>query len=279
MIGIAALAGFSAARLVDQGRKALPFAVATLAIPPATSAIVCLICLRDLTTCLSYLRGSSQLASGFSAAMSLAGSNLEFVAAAIALGLLLILLRMQAATSPAMARFYALLLAIPLFVSFKHGFVRQDIHVINFFCFVALSASLIALTIAFTRRHLPYLAVLILIPLTIRQDKAPSASVAPVVAEMLCLRSIHELVGAIPPSWLRERLAASVASYPADKRLEPIISAIGASPVASLSIVYTELAAAGVRAEVYPVIQRYWRTPPNSTRATPHGCATAARVS
>ncbi|MEO8372766.1 MAG: hypothetical protein ABI806_26515 [Candidatus Solibacter sp.] len=258
MVGFAALAGFVAARTVDGGRKALPLAMAAALIPATLSVGISLACLRDMSAFLSYLRGSAQLASGYSAAMSLTGTNLEFIAAAIALGALLLLLRMQASASRPMARFHSLMLAVPLFVSFKHGFVRQDVHVINYFCFVALAASLVALTVPLTRRAVPYLSLLALIPLTIWLDQVPAASVVPGIAEMTGLRSLHALVGAAPPSWLRERLAGTIENYPALQRLEPEIAGrIGNSSVTSLSIVYTNLAAAGLRVQIYPVVQRY----------------------
>ena len=40
-------------------------------------------------------------------------------------------------------------------------------HVVNYFCFVALAGSLVALTTALARRSLPYLALLALIPLAL----------------------------------------------------------------------------------------------------------------
>lgn len=123
---------------------------------------------------------------------------------------------------------------------------------------MALAASLVALSTPLTARALPYFVLLALIPLTLRLDRVPVAKIVPVVAEMMGLRSLHELVGAVPPSWLRERLAGSIATYPAVQRLEPeLVARIGAASVASLSIVYTNLAAAGLRVQLYPVVQRY----------------------
>ncbi len=57
---------------------------------------------------------------------------------------------MMSMTMRSRARFLFLLGVAPLFVSFKHGYVRQDEHVVNFFCFVAFSLALVLLTIDLT---------------------------------------------------------------------------------------------------------------------------------
>ncbi|MEO8594149.1 MAG: hypothetical protein ABI759_12585 [Candidatus Solibacter sp.] len=256
MVGFAALAGFAAARMLEQGRKALPLVAATAILPAAVAVALCLASLRSAATFLSYLSGSGELTSGYSAAMSVPGPPLELWAALAAAALLGLLLYWQA--SLAMARFYALLLAIPLFVSFKHGFVRQDMHVINYFCFAALAAALLALGASLERRKLPCLALFLLIPLTLYFSRVPALGLIPPVAEMAGLGTAHMLANAIPFHELRARLASAPNDYPAAQRLEPeMVALIGNAPVASLSIVYTNLAIAGLNVQLYPVVQRY----------------------
>ncbi len=256
MVGFAALGGFAVARLLQQGKKAFPLAIATATVPVAVAVVLCLACLRSAHSFVLYLQGSGQLTSGFSAAMSASGSGWELGAAMVAAAILALLLYWQ--RDPASARFYTLLLAIPLFVSFKHGFVRQDQHVINYFCFTALAASLLALGASLDRRKLPFVGLLGLVPLMLWIDGVQPVYLIAPAAEMAGLGSAHMIANAIPVKDLRARLEAASAEYPEAQRLDPeIVARIGTSPVASLSIVYTNLAVAGLNLQLYPVFQRY----------------------
>ena len=91
---------------------------------------------------LLYVRGAAEIVAGYSEAMSLAGSPRQFLAAAAAFGALILLARTLERSGERAARLLWLCV-LPLAVSFKHGFVRQDIHVMSFFCFATLVAAII----------------------------------------------------------------------------------------------------------------------------------------
>lgn len=93
---------------------------------------------------LRWLRASLEITSGYSTAMSIVGPKAELVigliAASVYLILVLLLKRMKSNL------FYASLIPIvALFLSFKHGFVRQDGHVIIFFTFLLATTSILLL--------------------------------------------------------------------------------------------------------------------------------------
>jgi len=256
MVGMAMLAGFALSYLLERGRQALPLALTSVAAPVVAMAALTLLCLRSVDSCLSYVRGSLELTSGYSAAMSKSGPPLEIVAAAAALALLGLLLHWQ--PDRALTRFFTCLLGIPVCVAFKHGFVRQDVHVINYFCFIALAAGMAALGARLERRKLRYLVLLMFIPLTLRVDQVNADDLIVPVAEMAGFGSAHMLVNLFPVSNLPQRLAAASADFPGWQKLEPeIVAAIGHASVASLSNVYTNMAVAGLNVQLYPVLQRY----------------------
>jgi hypothetical protein len=152
-------------------------------------------------------------------------------------------------------RFYSLTLAIPLVVSFKHGFVRQDpLHVNEFFCFLALTLGLISLEVDLSgrkaRRAILFTGVFVALWLANVQSFARTA------AESTGVRGLWMALRALPLSQLERRLDAT--PFPDESRLEPeIVQAIGNAPVASLSIQFSNLAAAGLQTKLYPVVQRY----------------------
>jgi hypothetical protein len=258
MIGIAALAGFLVDRAIERRWKALPEVALTALIPPAVTALVCLFVFPSAPAFRSYLRGSAELIGGFSAAMSYPGSPIELVSALEAAVVLAILLGLQAGTLPQAARFYALLIAIPLFVSFKHGFIRQDNHIVNFFCFVALALALVSLTVNLQSRNARRVASLVILFFVIWQDNVGRYSEMSAVNQATGRDSLWMLWGALRFNRLRQRQASAISDFPEHSRIEPaLIDAIGDSPIASMSFNFTNLAAARLRLALYPVVQRY----------------------
>src|SRR5262245_59008212 len=84
----------------------------------AVTAAVCFWVMPSAPSMLHYLRGSADLTSGYSTAMSLPGPRIEIVSAVEATAVLVILLWLHAASSPRTATFHALLIALPLVISF-----------------------------------------------------------------------------------------------------------------------------------------------------------------
>ena len=101
-----------------------------------------------------FLKAAAEVSGGYSAAMSNPGSPFEIYAAVAALLLVGVLLLVNARSGRVPTVFLSLLLAAPLAVSMKHGFVRQDQHVLNLFCFCALAMALTALSLRLEAQRL-----------------------------------------------------------------------------------------------------------------------------
>lgn len=258
LIGLGALAGFAVERLIHRRWEALPEVMVTVAVPAAVASTVCLFVLPSVQSVLYYFHGSAEIIRGYSGAMSVPGSRMGLVSAAEAVAVLLVLVLFHATSVLRIARFYVLLLAIPLFVVFKHGFVRQDEHVINFFCFVALALALVSLTLnldsAGARRVMP----LTIIFFVIWQDNVSLGSVSNLVTHPSGEQAARMLWGALRFDRLKERLDSSVEAFPEASRVEPeLVRLIGDLPVASLSNSFTNIAASRMQLKLYPVVQRY----------------------
>lgn len=75
-------------------------------------------------------------------------------------------------------------------------------------------------------------------------------------------QSAHLLWGALRFDQLKHRLDASIDAVPEQARIEPeLVKVIGDSPVASLSVDFTNVAAARLQLKLYPVVQRYRECP------------------
>ena len=259
MIGITALAGYLVERVIRGRWKALPVAMLTAVVPAAVAGTVCLWVMPSAGAVMNYLSGSAELISGFSAALSMAGPGIDMVSALEAITVFGILLWLQAGDNASTARFYVLLLALPLFVSFKHGFVRHDgEHATNLFCFVALSLALVSLTLKLDAKTVRKVAPLVIIFVIIWQDNVVRPKPRSALAQSSGAQAARMLWGALHFNHLQQRLDSSVAEYPEASRIEPeLVNLIGDSPVASLSSNFTNLAAAHMRLKIYPVVQRY----------------------
>ena len=208
----------------------------------------------------TYIRGSYELSRGYSLGVSLAGPSAELVAALETFLLVAIALVVLATRDRRMAAFIGLLLAGPVFVSMKHAFVRQDAHILHFFCFMALALALVALVLPLTdRRELIGLAVILLVLGTLWQDNVARTRFKTAVASITGVRTVVMIWRMLPPGHLRRMLdAESRKEFPAEIRVEPQIRAvIGTEPVASLSVAYSNATMDGLNLVMYPVIQRY----------------------
>ena len=258
LIGLTALTGFLVERVIHRRWKALTEATVTAVVPAAVATSVCFFVMPSVQSVLNYLRGSAEIIGGYSAAMSIAGSRVELVSASEAVAVLVVLLWLKAPSVPSVARFYVLLLAIPLFVSFKHGFVRQDEHVINFFCFVALALALVSLTVNLDKAGAARVVPLALLFFIIWQDNVSLGKVSNLVTYPSGAQAVRMLWGASRFDKLKQRLDSSIEAFPEDSRIEPeLVNLIGDSPVASLSNNFTNVAASRMRLKLYPVVQRY----------------------
>jgi hypothetical protein len=276
VLGAAALVGFLVERVIDHGVKAWREVLAAAIIPVSITCGVCLALTPSFSSFVTFLRGSAEVMSGYSSAMSSSGPEesgvpeLELVLAAEVVAILIGALWMMSTTMRSRARFFFLLVALPLFVSFKHGYVRQDEHVVNFFCFVALSLALVLLTIDLTGATGRRALILMLAYGLIWQDTmgrqyglfASNGIQLEAVNKSTFARasgyeSLRMLWGLVRYDHLPQKLDASVTNYPETSQIEPgIVSMIGDAPVASLSWDYTNFVPAGLHLVLYPTLQR-----------------------
>jgi hypothetical protein len=238
MIAIGLLCGFLAFRFFRKEGNLVLEAILAATVTSAVALFIGFLTMPGLSAFEVFVRGSLESAGGFSSAMSYKGNLLEFFLAGQILLLLGILLVRLGSTKRDSALFLIFLLGIPLAISFKHGFVRQDIHVINFFCFAALCAGLTALLSSFQlMRSLPILAWMLA---TVAQgvythedfrDLAMMGTGARGVVLLWQVRNMSSLQAS-----LRRESARNITTA---FRLEPEIrAAIADSPVTVLSNVY-----------------------------------------
>ena len=208
MMGFGALLGFLTARLLALRLKAWPEVLIAVLVPTAVGAVISVATIPSRTALLDYLRGSFEVTAGFSSAMATPGSPVQMAAALLVVVVFGIMLSL---VGPKTVRFYALLLAIPLFVSFKQGFVRQDRqHTGFFFCFIAFALAIISLNLLLSninaRRIIILLACFSLLWITNLQSLPRAA------AESSGLRGIWMAARAFPLSRLEEHLDSASAA-------------------------------------------------------------------
>jgi hypothetical protein len=260
MIAAGALAGFLVDRAICLGWKAWREVVLSATVPAVVAGVVFYATIPSFAALAAFVKGSLDFSSGYSAAMSMPGPRIELLAAVEAVVLVSALLLIQARGSRIPALFWALLLAIPMAVSFKHGFVRQDYHVINFFCFCSLALALICLSSPLHKGYLLAVAAILLPFLVIWQDYVgyrlgPRTSVETATG----IRGLRLAWNARNPQRLKAALRATAESdYPANQRVEPAVrKVIGDATVTSLSMTYSgAVVLDNLRFVVYPLIGR-----------------------
>lgn len=254
---VLALCGF----LIDRGielRWAAWREVLLAAIVPSACFVIGLaITLPSLHAFASYLHQSWEFAAGVTVSVSSAGSDAQLAAAFLVLLAIVLLTWLQG--DPRVARFYMVLLAAPLMFALKHGFFRQDDHIINFFCFAALAIGLMSLYANFSGwRTFAVLGIVIPLPIIC----LPSlVSYKNVLGDMTGLRVIRDISLAYrsatrgqTPALERSLMGAQAPS----PLVEPKIRAIlGDSPVSVLSLNYSAAYFDNLDLKIYPVVQLY----------------------
>lgn len=257
MVAAGLLAGFLVDHAIRLRSRAAKDILAGLLIPPAVFLASCWLLFPSAGAIARYIKESLDLASGYSSAMSLAGDRFAFGAAlevSLVLGGFLI-----TGVRGEMRRFLVALFALPLFLSFKHGFVRQDMHELNFFCFVALALALSALALNADRRRIGLPLILLFGYGLIWLEYMNAQGDPDALREATGISSAQMLSSAVHLDQSREELVAqSGRSCDVLARTDPAIRAmIGQAPVASLSAIYDGAGVDGLNLQLYPVIQRY----------------------
>jgi hypothetical protein len=258
LIAAAALAGFLADQVLQKGSKAKREIALALLIPAAITGAWIAAVLSGWRDILLYLHSAADLVEGYTAAMSQEGELLVVLLAWVVLAVLVYLLCVQAKVNAGWARFSICVFAGPVLLAFKHGFVRQDIHVVSYFSFSALVIALISLKLPLEgRRALPLGCGLVVFTLCWTLVRIKSLEDETVFMD-LGARNAKMAWNALRPEVLRRRLVPSSGGFHSKSFIEPEIRAIvGAAPVASLSNNYSILGIDGWNLRFYPVIQMY----------------------
>ena len=261
MLGATVVAGLIV-DLIMQGRSsARREALLAAALPGLVAGAGFWLTLGSFHTLALYLKGSLDLSRGYNLAMALPGRQVELLAGFEVLVLLAAALVLLAVRDRRMARFFILLLAVPVLVNFKHGFVRQDAHIVYAFCFVAVAVGLVALaTVLDGDRATTAWAVLVLLLAVLCQDYAAPDNWRSAVPAVTGVKVPSLLWHALRFDRLRQMLNAETQqSFSSDQlRVEPEIKAIiQQEQVASLSMSYSGVFVDGLNLQLYPVIQRY----------------------
>ena len=198
-------------------------------LPAAVFGLGCMSTLPSWEAFHQYCQGSLEVAAGYSSALSLTGDPFHFGAVIEILVWLGVLLFYVARAGRQTGVFLIAFLAVPLFASFKHGFVRQDYHVLNFICFSAVAIGTTLLFAPLTGR-LKGLAILSLIGFGViwLEYVGTQADVETAFAEASGIRPLKFL-------WSLREVQSAAAST-----LDPSIRLIVQdSPVAFLSVSYS----------------------------------------
>ena len=269
IVAVGALIGFLVDRVWRKRKEAWREVVLGVSVPASVFALGSWLLLASLPAFVQYIRMSVVITSSFSVAMSKAGDLIELAAAGQTLVWIGVFVFWGARRDRDVSYFCTLLLAIPLFLSFKHGFVRQDTHVVNFFCFASLAFALVALAIPLSRDRTPKAALILLAYSIIWLEYMNVQIGMPAALEQASgWRSAQYAAGVL--SWPKVRAQLEIQSIQQpwkDVRLEPAIGAIvRSSPVASLSLIYSSARLDGLNLKIFPSVQRYLACTPELDR-------------
>ena len=238
--------------LIDKRKSVAAFTIAGAGAPLAFAACY-LAYYPSLPAMLRYLRAGFELSSGYSAAMSLPGATGPLASAgllALAYGLLLTVLYRFKQPS-----FCVALAGLgPMFLEFRHAFVRQPGHVEIFFMFVPLVWGVALLATEITRKNRIYLGVIVVLFAICWQQRT-------LFSPWPAVKQAFRATASMPPlhvSQLRHSLAQASALNLAEDRLPAeLLARIGREPVAIFPWEASYAAANSIDYRPFPVFQTY----------------------
>lgn len=230
-----------------------------IAVPAFVAGVGYRLTLGSFAAFPSYFRTSLEVARGYSTAMSQAGPALDLVAASGTVILLGIVLWWFAYRDRQRAVFLASLTFFPFLLSFKHAFVRQDLHIMHFFCFAALLLALTSISAPLETRSAVKAAAISLLAFIPLWLPVLRADFVPGIAAVTGVRPLLMIIPALRFSSLHQKLdAKSHQRWQPEQRVEPEIRAIVQhDPVAFLSIFYSDAIMDDIHIVLYPVIVRH----------------------
>jgi hypothetical protein len=260
MLVAGVLGGFVMARALHGGSGARRDMVLAAIVPTLVSGMGYWLSIGSWSAFATYIRSSLELATGYNVAMALPGGGRELEAVFGAAGLLVLAIILLAKLDRRTALFLSLLFAAPLLINVKHATVRQDLHIMYVFGFVAFALGLVGLsatldgrsTISLTVIAAALLLMVSHVYVTGLGQKAAMVRVTGIAGPILAWHAVNF-------GNLRQELnARSQRTYTAENRLEPEIKAIvQREPIASLSMGYNNAVVDDLNLVLYPVLQRY----------------------
>jgi hypothetical protein len=256
-----------------RNRSTLDIALAVV-VPALVGIVGCRLALGSFRAVTGYIQSSLELVRGYSQGMSAGGSSVELMAAVEAIVLVTSAMILLARIDIGQARFFSLILIVPLFLNFKHGFCRQDTpHVTQFFCFAALVLALVSIAVPLQER-VTQIAVIVVLLLfatlwqdyVLRNSWSPQLSAIPGTAAYPTVAMVWNAFdfGRLRRLLNEEGSADFQVAEPKrtylviPARIEPEIkSIVKREPIAFLSDYYSDALMDGINLVLFPVLQSY----------------------
>jgi hypothetical protein len=260
MLVAGVLGGYVIARALQDGWGARRDIALAAIVPTLVSGMGYWLSIGSWSAFVTHITSSLQLATGYNVAMALPGGGRELQAVFGAAGLLALAIIFLAKLERRRAVFLSLLFVGPLLINVKHATVRQDLHIMYVFGFVAVALGLVALCATVDKRFTVSLAVIAAALLLIVSQvyvtglgqKAAIVRVTGIAGPLLAWHAVNF------DNLRLELNARSQRTYTAENRLEPEIKAIVQhETVASLSMGYNNAVVDDLNLVLYPVLQRY----------------------
>ena len=257
LIVVGVMAGFIVDLLPRDRRSAMLDVTLAVTVPAAVAIVCCRFALGSFHAVAGYVRWNFEQTRGYTVAYSTSGPRVELVAALEAIVLLVAALFLLMLRDHHKARFFSLVLVIPVLMNLKHGFVRQDVpHIAVFFYFLALALALVILAIPLNQRFTSVgTAVVLLLFVILWQDHVVSNDLGGAIASVTGIRTPPLVWSALRFNHLRRSLDAEGRENYSDSRIEPEIKLIvGHETVGFLSDVYSDALMDDLNLVLFPVI-------------------------
>jgi hypothetical protein len=254
------LAGLVVDRLLSGERGARIEGALAAAVPAVVALAGLRLALGSFAAIGGYIRTGLELTRGYSVAMSLKGPRMEFVVALEVIVVLLAAVLLLMLRQREKARFFALILVLPVVLSVKHAFVRQDIfHFVPFLSFVAVALALVTLALPLSERFTVVGGVSVLLLFAVLwQDYGVRNDPIPALASVTGIRTPSLVWNVLHFERLRQKLDAEGRQNYSGTRIEAEIkSIVGHEPVAFLSNGYSNALLDDLNLVLFPVLQRY----------------------
>jgi hypothetical protein len=200
----------------------------------------------------AYLRGAAAISGGYSAGMALPGPRIE-IAMALAVGAAIAGLAVAAVRERKPEQ--ALLAAVVTFLAWKHGFVRQDGHILYFFVTAATVAPLLGIVL---RRNVAAVAGVAATGLALGALLwAQTRVLHGIPAFFEPARIAHGGAYVLHPRVTAARLAADLGALEQDRLAPDVRARIGSASVDVLPWETAIVRAGGLRWDPLPVFQAY----------------------